>query len=330
MNNGFILPFNKQSVGYPTTAIPQQYTQQYPYPVNVATPTPTIYKTPQQPTPLQQHSIQQQHPYYTQPIQQQQPYQTPYQPVVVQPVYQQPPQQPFDNANDRKFENKLNEMKINNERLNEKVDKMLVLMNNNNISNQPQPTQLQTQQRTQHLTQHQNQHNKQQETYNNMEYHDEYDILDIKKVKNKKNIMNISIDTHEKILWSAINYQTGSIYRLASNTLIDADIIRNSLGKYWLRRKMMTKHGRNGNKLIMELKKENINLNNIFIRKLRLKYGEFEFESLAMDDEMDIDERTECAFFDDAISTPTELSTHIIHLHCFVFLFSVYLFVHMQ
>ena len=150
--------------------------------------------------------------------------------------------------------------------------------------------------------------------------YDEYNILFKERERKRVKIKNIKvdIDTHEQILWSAINEQSGAVKKIAADINVDAKIIKSSL-QYWARKKLVVKHGRNGHKLIDNLKIKKINLNHSFLQSLQCKFGEFEFVSSDTNEQDGMDTDSECEFYKDVVTSPTELILRFLCIVFFVF-----------
>ena len=314
--DGIMNPFNNPSTHYPTNNPTPQYTTNIPNAFNLTHttyPTPSVYPTI---TPTQiTHSIPHQ-AIAIQSVPQ-------YHPVAVPVFPQQQSRSDLNKLDTNKFENELNQVNVKYNNLNNKMDELMTFIKNTNNSNststnhnkytQPQP----------------------QQRYQEMSVIDgiDDDICDeryilrgskrLNKSKSLKKNIIISRDKHEEILWNAINYQTGSISRLESYTGIDTETLKTSF-KYWSSRNMMVKHGNGGHKLIVELKKHRINVNNKFINRLRSNYGEFEFEQLDMNEQMDAGGESESEFFCGDTPSPNELNVHIL-IEIFLSLCRVYI-----
>ena len=145
-----------------------------------------------------------------------------------------------------------------------------------------------------------------------------------KKEKKKKQSIKTTKHFKDKVLWTAINKQTASSIKLAKNMDSKTDIILSVL-KYWKKKNFLLNHGHNGFKLIAELKQDELDIDNIFIIKLKNKFGKFEFEESELDDDDDDDSDTDTDsnFFK---VTPKPTKQLSIYLNCMNTHFGIHTF----
>ena len=313
--NGY--PYNNQNTGYPPQIYPQclphnTNTNAFrPHPYLMNGPIPTTYPTSV--PSVHQHTIQPQQPYIVPQITLQ-PQQPIYTQAVAVPVQPQPPR-PLQ-TDDNKINKLMDDMRLENEKRNKKMDELLLNMNMNmNNNNRNTNTNYQTQNSYRHKPQNSMNMNMKHNDYNyddKSDEYDDYDILVARKESTKHYTQNlqIDIDTHKRVLWTAVNIQSAAVKKISAETNLDTAVIKSSL-IYWSKKKLMAKHGRNGHRLVDELKKHNINLHNSFLRKLQNQYGEFQFVA-EINEQDGLDTDSECEFFTVDNATNKQLTLHVL------------------